>query len=533
MTTQDVTDRREISLAYLPATQRQRRVVFFIAALLLAAFGVAAPFGGAKLPQFVSFNPAVQSIVFVTDLITAIFLFAQYQINASRALLALAIGYLYSAFIVVPYTLAYPGAFTGLLNTGPQSSAWLYYFWIDGIPAGAIAYALLVIADRKASSTERSARFTIFWSVLLVVGLVYGITWICTTGSWLLPPMMDGNRYTYVVTQICTPLSILMVVIAIALLWSLRQSILDYWLMLVMLSLLLNHVIADFLGGERYSLGFYASRGFTIVTSTLVLMLLMKEVTNLYVRLANANTMLERERGNRLMNVEATTAAIAHEIKQPLAAMALNAEASLEFLEQALPDLPGAKEALKDIIADGHRTSDALDGMRALFRTVNEGRQFVDMNEIALNVLHALGGELNDHGVTTLTELTSELPLIHGNRGQLQQVIFNLVHNAIEAMCGTTDRSRVLRLVSQRQDSDAIVIAVQDTGAGIAPEHMDRVFDAFVTTKSQGTGLGLAICRVIIERHGGQLSAFSDGKSGTLFQFVLPIKPPEEAAARG
>jgi signal transduction histidine kinase len=230
------------------------------------------------------------------------------------------------------------------------------------------------------------------------------------------------------------------------------------------------------------------------------------------------------------MNVEATTAAIAHEISQPLAAMVLNAEASLELLEQFPPNMVGAKEALKDIVADGHLTGDALDGMRALFRKINEGRQLVDMNEIALDVLHALRAELNERGVAAQTELTPEMPLIEGNRGQLQQVIFNLVHNAVEAMGNTTDKSRVLRLITQRQDNDAVIIAVQDTGPGIVPEQLDRIFDAFVTTKSQGTGLGLAICRVIVERHGGQLSAYSDGKSGALFQFVLPIKLATDSA---
>lgn len=521
-----------ISITRLPATQPQLRVVVVVAALLLLSFGVVAPFGGTRLPQFVSFNPAVQSIVFVTDLITSIFLFAQYRIIASRAIFALATGYLYTALIVIPYTLAYPGAFTGLLNAGPQSSAWLYYFWIDGIPAGAIAFAIFTIADRNASPKLGSAGFAISWSVLSIAGLVGGITWICTAGSWLLPPMMEGNRYTYVVVYICTPLSILMTVIAGALLWSLRQSILDYWLLLVMLSLLLNHVIADFLGGERYSLGFYASRGFTLVTSTLVLTLLMKEIMNLHVRLATTNMMLERERNNKLMNAEATTAAIAHEISQPLAAMTLNAEAALELFDQSPANLLEVKEALKDLVVDGHRTGDALNGVRGLYKKINEGRQLVNMNEIALSVLHALRGELNAHGVTARTELSSEMPLITGNRGQLQQVIFNLVHNAVEAMGGTSDRSRVLRLITQRKDSDTIIVAVQDTGPGIAPRRLGRVFDAFVTTKSQGTGLGLAICRVFIERHGGQLTAFSNGTDGALFQFTLPIKPTDEPTAR-
>ena len=116
-----------------------------------------------------------------------------------------------------------------------------------------------------------------------------------------------------------------------------------------------------------------------------------------------------------------------------------------------------------------------------------------------------------------------ELPLVDGHRGQLREVIFNLAHNAIEAMDSTTDRSRILRVTTQLHGPDAIAVAVEDTGPGIDPEKLDRIFTAFVTTKSQGMGLGLAICRMIVEQHGGQLTASSDGKNGALFQFVLPI----------
>ena len=243
--------------------------------------------------------------------------------------------------------------------------------------------------------------------------------------------------------------------------------------------------------------------------------------------LARANTLLERERNSKLMNVEATAAAIAHELRQPLAAIVANADASLGFLKEAPPDLLQVKEALNDIVADGHRTSDALNGIRTLFRNVNERREQVDMNEICREVLRAMRVELKDRGITVEPELSSEMPSIQGNPGQLQQVVFNLAHNAVEAMGNTADRRRVLRLITQREDRDQIVVRVQDTGPGIDAERLDRVFDTFTTTKPQGTGLGLAICQVIVERHGGELTAFSDGKSGALFQFYLPINPAD------
>jgi len=210
-------------------------------------------------------------------------------------------------------------------------------------------------------------------------------------------------------------------------------------------------------------------------------------------------------------------------------AIVANADASLQFLKKAPPDLLQVNEALNDIVADGHRTSYALDGVRAMFRNVNERRERINVNEISREVLRTMRVELNNHGITIESKLSSEMPPIQGNRGQLQQVIFNLAHNAVEAMGNTTGRSRVLRLITQREGRDRIVVRVQDTGPGIAPERLDEIFGAFMTTKPQGTGLGLFICRVIVERHGGELTAFSDGKSGALFQFSLPIKSADQA----
>ena len=199
-----------------------------------------------------------------------------------------------------------------------------------------------------------------------------------------------------------------------------------------------------------------------------------------------------------------------------------NASAALRWLGRTPPDHDEVRAALNRIQSESYRTSEVFDAIRALFRTGDGGRQQLDVNEIAVEVLESLRGELKENGVEIRAGMV-ELPLIDGHRGQLREVIFNLVHNAIEAMGSTTHRSRILRLTSELHGSDAIAVAVEDTGPGIDPEKLDRIFTAFVTTKSQGMGLGLAICRMIIEQHGGQLTASSDGKNGALFQFVLPI----------
>jgi PAS domain S-box-containing protein len=231
---------------------------------------------------------------------------------------------------------------------------------------------------------------------------------------------------------------------------------------------------------------------------------------------------LERERDNKLTNVEAIMAAIAHEVRQPLMAIVINGSAARRFLARVPADIDEATANLNRIITDCRRASEVFDSILTLFRREDQERQAIDVNEITLEVLQSSRGELAEHRVTTRTELASELPLISGHKRQLQQVISNLVQNAIEAMDNTTDRDRVLRVRTGLHNRDAIIVAVEDSGPGVDPKQVGSIFDAFFTTKSHGIGLGLAICRMIVERHGGQLTAASDGNNGALFQFVLP-----------
>jgi PAS domain S-box-containing protein len=246
--------------------------------------------------------------------------------------------------------------------------------------------------------------------------------------------------------------------------------------------------------------------------------------------LREAVAKLERERDNKLTNVEAIMAAIAHEVRQPLMAIVINGSAARRFLARVPADIDEATTNLNRIINDCRRASEVFDSILTLFRREDQERQTIDVNEIALEVLQSSRGELAEHRVTTRTELASELPFVSGHRRQLQQVISNLVQNAIEAM-DATDRDRVLRVKTGRHNRDAIMVAVEDSGPGIDSNQLGSIFDAFFTTKSHGIGLGLAICRMIVERHGGQLTAASDGSNGAQFQFVLPTESSDLAPA--
>jgi signal transduction histidine kinase len=474
-------------------------------------------------------------MIFVNDLVTSTILFAQYSTVPSRAFLVLANGYLFTALIVIPQALTFPGGFApaGLLGAGPQTPAWLYVFWHLGSPVAMLAYACLKGDD---SSKKGSAISTICWSVTFVVLLVCGLTWISIAGDRFLPAVFPRNgihniEFDRAIVGIVTALFLLIIVSAFAVLLVRRRSVLDYWLMLVLCAFVAEHIVTAYLTSSRFTPGFYAGRIFLLVTSILVLILLLSETNWLYANLARANLLLERERQNKLMTAQAVTGTIAHEMRQPLAAITTNAIAALRWLGRTPPDHDEIRAALNRIKNDGHRASEVFDGIRTLFGKVDQRRQQVDVNDIIYGVMQSLQGQLNDHGVLVHRELTAGLPLVAGHPGQLREVIFNLVNNAIEAMDTRTDRRPVLRVKTELRGYDSIVVSVQDSGPGIDPKRLDGIFDAFVTTKATGTGLGLAICRMIIEQHGGQLAASSDGKSGALFQFILSIEPTDGGTA--
>ena len=238
---------------------------------------------------------------------------------------------------------------------------------------------------------------------------------------------------------------------------------------------------------------------------------------------------LRRERDNKLLNARAIVAALAHEIRQPLTRITTGANAAQRFLKMVPPDHDKAWIALEGIVNAGHRTSEVIEGFRALLGEGHEERQLVDVNAIIRELLGSLSSQLQDRQIEPRLELMSELPHIYGNRGQLQEVVSNLVVNAIEAMETTSDRSRVLHVKTELRDRKAIGVVVQDSGPGIDSNKLSDLFTGLVSTKPHGMGLGLAISRMIIDYHGGKLTALSDGKDGASFEFVLPIASIENS----
>jgi PAS domain S-box-containing protein len=226
---------------------------------------------------------------------------------------------------------------------------------------------------------------------------------------------------------------------------------------------------------------------------------------------------------NRITTMGQLTASIAHEVNQPIATARNNAASALRFLSRDPPDLEEVREALGCIVNDVDRAGDVIGWIRNLIKKAPAPRgDCLDLNEAVREVIVLTRGETLKNGVSVQMQLAECLPLIQGDRVQLQQVVLNLILNAVEAMSSVDDARRELSIGTGRRGMDEILVAVRDSGPGIDPEHLERVFDSFYTTKLGGMGLGLSICRSIIDAHGGRLWAAANEPRGAAFQFTLP-----------
>jgi PAS domain S-box-containing protein len=217
------------------------------------------------------------------------------------------------------------------------------------------------------------------------------------------------------------------------------------------------------------------------------------------------------------------TASISHEVNQPLAGVVANAEACLRWLNRGTPDLEAARRSVEWIIDDGNRASEVIRRVRALANKSGIEKSSLDVNDVVREAIALVRRELFSHGVSLRMELAPALPIILGDRVQLQQVIINLVMNGIEAMQSVTERPREMVIRSGQDETHRVLVSVADCGVGISAEDADQLFNAFFTTKSSGMGMGLSICRSIVEAHGGRLSAAGNEGPGARFQFVLPL----------
>jgi signal transduction histidine kinase len=510
-------------LSNQPPSRAQKRLALGI---LLGLFGalylVIGPFGGVQLGAVHSFVAVYTTAMFVTDSITAILLFAQFSILRSRAILVVASGYLFTALTIIPYALAFPGVFApdGVVG-GLQTSAGLYLMWHCGFPLFVIVYALAKDEDPSKRVPYDAVGTSILWSIGWTAALAAGVAFFCIKGEGFLPRiMLDQSSFVpewpYVVGLPVT----LMCLSALVVLWRRRRSILDLFLMVVLCAYFIEIPPHYYPVAARFSTGWYAVRVAGFVSSSIVLVVLLYEITALYGGLLNAVRGQRREREARLMTGDAVAASIVHEVRQPLTAMVTTADAGLRFLDRSAPNLEKAKEAFKRIVADGHRAGEVVASIRGSFRSDVRDRMAFDLDALIQESLSLEQGDLQKHRISVQAERNERLPEVRGSRVQLQQVLLNLIMNAIDAMAAR-DEPRVLSVRSDLYEGDRVIVSVADTGGGVQAQDGDRIFNPLFTNKPGGMGMGLAICRAIIEAHEGRLWFSPNTPQGAIFHFTL------------
>jgi signal transduction histidine kinase len=529
-------------LANVAPTKGQRRTARLFPFGLLALMVATLPFATIKLPEIAAFVPSLAAALLVSDCVTAVLLFGQFAILRQWSLLIIATGYLFSGLAVLVHAFVFPGAFsqTGLFGAGLQSAVWIYWTWHAGLPLAIIGYVLA--KNRKRAPTPQVAGQSIACSVTVTIAFVILLVWFVTEYEHLLPVTFVDVHPLSLFRRTIGGLAILAIGgIALVLLWRSRGTLLDEWLMVALIALLIEVALSAVSSSGRFTVSWYAGRFYQLVTATAVMAMLLVEMTALYADLARANALLQeerllramqaqqREREARLMTGDAVAASIAHEIRQPLTAMVTTADAGLRFLDRAVPNIPKAQEAFRRIVGDGHRAGALIGNIRANFKSEAQERTFFDLDEFIQETIELARGDLRKHRILVQAEPRRGLPAVWGNRLQLQQVLLNLIMNAVDTLADESG-PRILSISSASHEADGVAISVADTGAGIRPEDAENIFNPLFTTKAGGMGMGLSICRAIVEAHGGRLWFAPNAPRGAVFHFTLQVDSAADAS---
>ena len=518
-------DEFPLIIAATPASKQERRVALAIILILALVFIVIAPFASVQLPRVDAFVPALQTVLCITDLITAALLFSLYSIQPLTGLLALGSGYIFSGLFAFLQTLAFPGAYSpsGLIGDQLNSAPYLFILWHIAFPLAVTVYALSDDRPRADDPLGRSTKATIAIIVACTLVLTAGLTWAVTAGARYLPSLFVDQMRQAPIASYFTGTIWIFSAAALVLLYFRKRTSLAVWLMVTLFATLPDLTMSTILTTVRFTLGWYTARSYALIAGCTVLIVLLTETIWLYARLARTTVLLRRERANRLMSLDAATGAIAHEIAQPLAAIATGGSAILNWLKRTPPNLDEVRTSAIGVVEASHRANEVVSSVRALFRKTDDRRNLIHLDDVAREVLGLLQHDLESSQVTVATEHLVNLPPVRADRIQLQQIVLNLVKNAIEAMSSIPAGSRHVRVVTRLNGNSTVLLSVQDSGHGITAEHQGRIFDPFFTTKPTGMGLGLAICRTVAQDHGGNLRLVETSSHGSIFEIELPI----------
>ena len=408
------------------------------------------------------------------------------------------------------------------------SPVYLFCLWHVALPTAVLVYALS--ADTGASTgTRKSTGVTIGITIVSVLAVTAALTWSVTAGAKYLPAtFVDGTRQAPI-TSYMTGFIWLFSAAGLLVLFKYKRTSLAVWLMVTIFATLPDLALSTVMTAVRFTLGWYTARTFALIASCTVLAVMLTETTLLYARLANAILLLRRERSNRFMSLDAATSAMAHELKQPLTAISTASAAASNWLKKTPPRLEDVRNCLNSITDSMTRADEIITGVRELFRKHDHHRTMIHLDDVARQALGWVQQDLLLSEVAVAIEFQSDLPKIYADRTLLQQVILNLVRNAIDAMNSAPRGARRLRLETRLNGHSSVLLSVHDTGPGITADDSKRVFEPFFTTKPTGMGLGLSICQTVVQEHGGSLRLAKTDADGCIFEMTLPIASTNDA----
>jgi signal transduction histidine kinase len=529
----DLRDESRSVFSAAHAEAGQRRLALWTVGISLLVFLAALPFAKTQLAAVPAFIASYQSALVVCDLVTAVLLFAQYVFLGATPLLALATGYLFTALMATAHALSFPGLFapSGLLGAGPQSTAWMYMFWHAGFPALVIAYTVL---QRRGHGAEvrpvGKAAAVVAGSVAAAVAATSALTLLATEGQGLLPPIMQGNRYTPAMLFVVGSVWALSAIALAMLARKLPHTLLELWLMVVLAAWIFDIGLSAVFNHGRYDVGFYAGRIYGLLAACLVLIVLLAENGRLYGRLLQAYAG-EREERRRAQETSAELVAtnkeldafahsVSHDLRSPLRAIDGYAQMLEEDYGAQLDD--EGRRLISVVRASGDKMNRQIEDLLAFARL---GRQTprkapVDMAQLARDALGELGNSARGAQVSI-----DALPQASADAGLMKHVWANLIGNAIK-YSGKRPDPRVE--VGARREPAETIYWVRDNGAGFDMRYADKLFGVFQRLhrpeEFPGTGVGLSIVQRIVTRHGGRVWAEGQPGAGATFYFALPEK---------
>jgi signal transduction histidine kinase len=510
-----------------PPDRREIRLGLAIVGLLCAALLLVLPVRSVRLREFDAFIPMIDAIMLVGELIVAALLYAQAAVFRSRALIVLGTGYLYTALLLVPHALTFPGAFApnGLLGAGLNTTSWIAFLRRTAFPIVLMLYVRLKRAEAAEQPRADGPSASVFVWVLSAFALAAAVTMVATTGHDLLPSFY-ADRVDAVYTSAFLYELALFALLSVATirLFRKRSSVLDMWLLVACSGWLIQSLLILTLR-SRFTAGWYCLYLMTLFSDLVVMLALIAESNRLYARLALATSARNREREARLMSIDALAAVISHEVGQPLTAVLLHASAGLQRLRRARPDVETAVESLRATIEAAHRTADVIKSIRAMFTERPGMTTEVSLNDLVRATARLMSRELAAQKISLQLSLDEALPPVPADRIQMQRVLVNLLTNSIDSLGEMQGRPRLLAIRSALLDSHDVLLEVRDNGIGISSEALPRLFETFFTTKPTGTGLGLALCRNIAEAYGGRLWVSQGEEHGATFHLQLPLSP--------